>query len=443
MNPAISPVTERLPTIDALRGVAVLGILLMNVAGFAFHPAAYNDPTIQGGASGVNYWTFLVNAVLVDGAMRGIFTILFGAGVCLLTGRAESRGAAAVAADIYYRRILWLLVFGVLHAYLLWWGEVLYPYALLGLVLYPFRRMSVRGLIAGAALLAVLMTGLAIYDARKAERQRAAWTSVQELRQAGKVLTDEDNSAASGWETKLKLMKPDARAVAANRAANTGSLISMIRVRAEAVGFYHHQALYSPMQWDYLALMLLGMALLKTGVLTAERPDRFYGGMALAGYALGLPLHAAQLYTQTSGWFSITATLWASSYYEFARIAICLGHIAVCMLLFRHAVARGLTRALAAAGQMALTNYLMQSVVCTLVFNGMGLYGRLERHQAYYVVFAIWAAQLWWSPFWLRRFRFGPAEWVWRSLSYWQRQPMQRGRAPGGSAAESMATVVN
>jgi len=443
MNSAIAPTTERVQTIDAIRGVAVLGILLMNIIGFAFHFSAYTDPTIQGGASGINYWTFLVNAVLVDGKMRGMFTILFGAGVCLLTSRAEERGGGIGVADVYYRRTLWLLVFGVLHAYLLWFGEVLYPYALLGLVLFPFRRMSARGLIVITAVFTVLMTGGAVYDASEAVKQKETWELAQKLKKEQKTLTEEQEKAVSGWEEKLKFMKPDAKALAKSRADNTGTFVSMVKARAEILSFFHRQAIYSPLLWDFLALMLLGMALLKTGVLTAGRSTSFYVRMALIGYLIGLPLHALQLYTQTSGWFSIDATMWAGVYYQFGRIAVCLAHIAVWMLIFKHGVAPRLTRILAATGQMALTNYVMQSVICTLIFNVGKLHSTMERHQVYYVVFAIWAAQLIWSPIWLRHYRFGPAEWLWRSLTYWQRQPMRRRFGPQGEAAAGIATVVN
>lgn len=442
MNPAIAPASDRLQSVDALRGVAVLGILLMNIIGFAFHHAVYGDPTIQGGASGINYWTFLINAVLVDGKMRGMFTILFGAGICLLTGRAEERGAGAGVADVYYRRTVWLLVFGALHAYLLWWGEVLYPYALLGLALYPFRRMSVRSLIALSALLTVLMTGQAYYDAAVGVREKAGWDAVEKLKKEGKTPTDEQEKDASGWEATLRNMKPSPRAIARNHAGNTDSFGSMVRLRSGLLGYYQRQAMYSPLLWDLLAPMLLGMALFKIGILTGERSTGFYLQMALISYLIGLPLHAVQLYTQTSGWFSVNATLWAATYYQFARTAVCLGHIAVFMLIFKHGVAPGCTRVLASVGQMALTNYVMQSVICTLIFNVLKLHGTMQRYQVYYIVLAIWAAQLCWSPLWLRRYRFGPLEWVWRSLTYWQRQPMRQ-PAPGVPAAERVGTVVN
>jgi uncharacterized protein len=438
MSEALAPVAgqQRLEAIDAIRGVAVLGILAMNIVGFAFHPAVYSDPTVAGGAQGLNLWVFILNAILMDGKMRGMFTLLFGAGVYLLASRGEQRGSGDVA-DVYYRRNLWLLLFGVAHAYLLWWGEVLYPYAVLGLMLFPFRRMSARGLVILSSVLVLAMIGGGIYEAIDAGKTKQKALAAQALKKEGKKLTEDQEKAVAGWEERLKFMKPDAAALKKNHDQNTGGFVSTVKARAEMVGFFHHLPLYSPMFWDFTAMMFLGMALIKTGVLTAERSTAFYVKLAAAGYLIGLPLHGVQLWLQLHGWFDVIASAWAGVFYEPARIAVCLGHVAVWMLVFRLRWLPGLTRVLAATGQMALTNYLMQSVICTLVFNVLKLHGSMQRYQVYFVVAAIWLLELAWSPLWLRRFRFGPAEWCWRSLTYWRRQPMLAHAAPAGFHAPS------
>ncbi len=429
MTSALAPVQaqQRIRNIDAIRGVAVLGILAMNIVGFAFHPAVYGDPTIAGGAQGVNLWVFIVNAFLVDGKMRGMFTLLFGAGVILLTSRAEERGGGIGIADIYYRRTLWLLLFGLLHAYLLWWGEVLYPYALLGLLLFPFRKLSASRLLSASAVLCALMIGGGVYDAWDTGKQLEKYNAAMALKKQNTKLTDEQQSDISKWEEKLKFMKPDAAALKKNHDLNVGGFNNNVKARAEIVGFFHRQPIYSPILWDLLVMMLAGMALLKTGVLTGERSTAFYAKLAAASYLIGFPLHAVQVWIQMNGWFSIVSSTWAGVFYEPARIAVTLGHIAVWMLVFKHGILPWLSRSLAATGQMALTNYLMQSVICTLIFNVVGLHESFQRYQIYYVVAAIWAVELIWSPIWLSRFRFGPAEWLWRSLTYWQPQPMRMG----------------
>src|SRR4029453_6469567 len=132
---------ERVRAMDTLRGVAVLGILLMNILGFAYPFAASFDPTVAGGVTGANLWIWAVNTTLFEGKMRAIFSMLFGAGMLVLTSRLEQRGLGAQAADVYYRRVLWLLAFGLIHAYFIWWGDILFFYAVLGLFLFPFRRL--------------------------------------------------------------------------------------------------------------------------------------------------------------------------------------------------------------------------------------------------------------------------------------------------------------
>jgi uncharacterized protein len=130
--------SARISAIDALRGFALLGILLMNIVGMSMFTAAYDDPTVTGGATGANLWVWAVMHVLAEGKMRCLFSLVFGASVLLLTSRLEASGRSS--ADIYYRRTLWLLGFGIVHAYLLWDGDILYPYALCGLALFPFRK---------------------------------------------------------------------------------------------------------------------------------------------------------------------------------------------------------------------------------------------------------------------------------------------------------------
>ncbi len=188
-------------------------------------------------------------------------------------------------------------------------------------------------------------------------------------------------------------------------------------------------ATYSPKNWDIMLMMLLGIALLRNGFLTGALTTTQYAGIAAAGYLLGLPPAIWATWNMMHYDFDIVASGFSFAVYEPSRIAICLAHTALVLIVLRSGWFSGLFRLLQAAGQMAFTNYLMQSVICTVFFTGFHFYGRLERYQLYFVVFAIWAAQLVWSPIWLRRFRFGPMEWCWRSLTYWERQPMKMSTA--------------
>lgn len=138
-NPAPVDAAERVEALDTVRGFALLGILLMNICSFGMPSAAESNPTVWGGATGVDLWLWWMQSVFWSGKMRALFSLCFGAGVIYLTARAESRGASA--ADVYYRRTFWLMAFGIAHACLLWYGDILYPYALMGLLLYPLRKL--------------------------------------------------------------------------------------------------------------------------------------------------------------------------------------------------------------------------------------------------------------------------------------------------------------
>jgi uncharacterized protein len=185
--------------------------------------------------------------------------------------------------------------------------------------------------------------------------------------------------------------------------------------------------------WDMLAMMLLGMALFVWGFFTNKLRTSTYAMWMLIGYGIGIPV-AWVLFDK--GWMSTLdmgayTDRWRSShrvFEEFRRIPLTLGHASLIMLIFRSRLVPWLMKAFANVGQMAFTNYLMQSIICTFFFYGYGFgnYNKLYFHQLYYVVFAVWIFQLIFSAIWLRYFRFGPFEWLWRSLTYWRRQPMKK-----------------
>jgi uncharacterized protein len=419
--------SERLSSIDVVRGVAVLGILLMNIVGFAFHVATYADPTVAGGDTGLNFWVYAANAVLVDGKMRGIFSLVFGAGVVILTSRAVERGAAADAADIHLRRMFWLMLFGAVHAYVLWWGEILYPYALLGLFLYPMRRLSPRGLIISGCVFAVLLTLAMTGEAFRAAAMFEDAAAANAAAQRGEILTKEQREAQDEWRKRLEGVKPDAAELARVNEAFRGSWASYMGENARLVAQFHFTPYYFPLLWDMLAMMLFGMAMMKTGILSASRSFGFYARMAAIGYGIGVPLSIWLVWRNVAADFDHLALGFNAILYEPARIPLCFGHVAVVMLIVKSGALNRLTARLAAVGQMALSNYVLQSLICSTLFYGygFGLFGTLQRYQIYYVVLACWIIHLTWSPWWLRRHCFGPLEWCWRSLTYWQRQPMR------------------
>jgi uncharacterized protein len=426
MPPVPAAGQDRLEHLDVIRGVALFGILLINITVFGL-PKAYNDPTIWGGATGANLWSWIVVSLFFEGTQRGLFSILFGASTILLAASLTAR-TRHDAADLFLRRSLWLMVFGLLHAYfVLWTQEILFCYGLTALCVYTFRTLNPRPLLVIAAGGVLLGTLLNVYDARAAIDAHARASAAGTARVSGVALTDAQKEDIKAWQAIESDIKPDRATIDKDLAAYRGSYADIFAYQLP-INVYYQTWFNYRFFFDVFAPMLIGMALLKTGVLTLERPNAVYAGMAVAGYGIGLAVNAFELKTIMGGQFSALSQIRTWPTYDIGRVATTIGHLGALLLLCRAGALPSLRRRLAAVGQMALTNYVMVSIVCAAIFYGfgLGLYGRLERHQLYYVVAGIAAFQLIASPLWLARYRFGPLEWLWRSLTYWERQPMAR-----------------
>jgi uncharacterized protein len=217
-----------------------------------------------------------------------------------------------------------------------------------------------------------------------------------------------------------------------------GSYWAIVRHRASDVLLFQLVGDLVLLPWGALGRMLLGMGLVKLGVLSAGRSRQYYRPLAVLGYASGLLLTASGLLDLFRHGYRPIDAPWGELLFELGVVPVALGHAAVVMLLYKAGAQGWLAPRLAAVGRMALTNYLAQSLLCTTLFYGygLGLFGRVGRVGLWGVVLAVWALQLLASPAWLRRFRYGPAEWLWRSLTYWRWQPLSdRPAGPPAPAA--------
>ena len=451
-GPFLSPVvrTERISSVDTVRGVALLGILLINIVSYGLPSNAYDDPTIAGGASGLNLAAWTINYVLFEGKMRALFSMLFGAGVVLLSSRLEQRDPTAGVADIYYRRILWLLAIGFVHAYFLWEGDILYFYALSGLILFPFRKMKPKALVLTGLLVLAVLIPKTIREGRDARALYQDASAADASAAAGKPLTDEQRDAQTQWAKKLREWKPSPIQIEHDIALHRGGYWNLFRQRANWVARAQSVDFYRFLFFDTAGMMLVGMGLLRLGFFSAQRSYREYALTALLGYAVGISISSYVAYWNIRFHFDAVATLfqWTPyavlkwSGYDVERLAIGLAHASIILMICKAGLFRWVTSRLAAVGQMALTNYLSHTIICGILFNGygFGLFGKLQRYQLYWVVLAIWIFQLAVSEPWLRHFRFGPAEWLWCSLTYWKLQPM-RLALPVPSDRETLAPI--
>lgn len=388
---SLTPPAARLASLDVVRGVAVLGILLLNVVSFGLPEAAYLNPRAYGGWHGADLAAWAINFVLFDGKMRGLFSFLFGASMLLVIERAEAKGENA--ASVHYRRMAWLLAFGLAHLWLVWHGDILAHYALMGMLAYGLRGLPVERLLALGVVLVLATT--VIFAALPGTIH--AGHELQELNRMMGV--------------------PAVSEIARELALYRGDYAGILRAR-----FTEHAATPLVLLWFFgpetLAYMLFGMAGLRSGMLRSDWSRARYLRWLLICWGIALPLHGALAAYQIATGFSLfSVALGGWTLTVLLRPLMIAGW--ACLILLLAKPGSALTERLAAAGRMAFTNYLLTSLICTSLFYGYGFgwFGHLSRWQLYPVVFVIWAMILLWSKPWLARFRFGPFEYLWRSLA--------------------------
>ncbi|WP_071891271.1 DUF418 domain-containing protein [Hymenobacter sp. PAMC 26628] len=431
---------DRLQNLDMLRGVALLGILMMNIPYFAL-PEQFAEG-FRRDVHSANFWTYAVIEVLFEGKMRALFSMIFGAGIVLFALRKERAGLPV--AGLFYRRMGWLVLFGLLHAHLLLWeGDILYFYGIGGMLAFLFRKLPAKYLALGVPLVAVLGFAASTLFFQHVRAVRFGYVAAQAAQRRHQPLTAAQKEQVAEWQTMEKDHLPNPRLVAEHKRQMKSGYASVAgRIRRPTWDSQTKYLFFTIP--DVLTLMLLGIALFKWGFFTGQWSRAQYWRTAVWGYAVGLPLVLLSFYLQYQrgtgaaaqiAYIETHAVAWAGLIYPVQRVALVLAHSSVLLLLHQAGAWLGLTRRLAAVGQMAFTNYIMQTVFCTLIFFGYGLnyYADLQYYQLYFVVAGIWLVQLIISPIWLKYFLFGPLEWLWRSLTYWQVQPMRR--APGAASA--------
>ncbi len=422
---------DRIKSIDTIRGVALLGILMMNIPGFGINWDFWYNIT-HAPHSGKDYYTFATVMVFFEGTMRGLFSMLFGAGMVLFMLNKKDPPLGPTVAEYYYRRLLWLVLFGLFNAFvLLWEGDILFFYGLCGMILFPFRKLKPQWLLViGLVCIAFTMLKSNI-DYQESRDKRNMYNEAVSAVKEKKKLTPEQAAAKTEWTEMEKRQKPDTFYTNENqRKMRSGYPTIFTYFIPQNVGgevWYMYNGL-----WDMLCMMFIGMALFLWGFFSNKLRTSTYVMWMLIGYGIGIPVGwmiVDQGYMGAATWGEYVDR-WRVGHMvfaEFRRLPLTIGHASLIMLIFRSRLVPGLMKALSNVGQMAFTNYLMQSIICTFFFYGYGWgnYNRLYFHQLYYVVGSVWIFQLLFSSIWLRYFRFGPFEWLWRSLTYWKKQPMR------------------
>lgn len=410
--------STRAATVDVIRGVAVMGILAMNIVAFAMPTAAHFVPS-PGMAEprSADIWAWALAFIFIDGKMRGLFSLLFGASMLLMIDRAEADGLDS--GSIHRRRMFWLLVFGLLHFFLIWWGDILTLYAAVGLAAYGFRAKSAKRLLGwSVAIFLVAIALWLLFQFQLLNMQSAA------------AMANADPQIVKEWQATEAGIGGTPESAAAEVSRYRGSYGGILEEKLTESWFMPiaQLAMFGP---ETLAFMLLGMWSVRSGFIVGAWESRRYGMVALAGLAISLPAYTAMAWlVHRSDYDPIAgfaASLGGGSLF---RPVMTLAYAAIIVAIARRGADGWLGARVAAAGRAAFTNYLGTSLVATFIFYGwgLGLFGAVGRAELYLIVLAICLLMLLWSKPWLDRYRQGPLEWLWRSLVRGALQPF---RLPG------------
>ena len=413
---AVTESGRRIVTLDIIRGIAVMGIFSVNITAFAMIEGAYFNPPAYGGHEGPNLAIWVANLILIDGKMRSLFSMLFGASMLLVIQRAEANGESG--AKVHFARMAVLFAIGWVHYHFLWWGDILKDYAVTGCLAFFWRRTSVKQLLGWATGFYVF--GMLFFGSYLT--QVLQWDQAAHAAGASK-------SVVANWNDFAQMVYPPAADIAKDLALHRGGWL----------GIVHYWVVEKPFSWvqgtlfflpETLALMLFGMAGFKSGYLTGEWDNRRYLRWAVVGISLGALASIALAYADVRSHF-YAPLVFGGFIVGLApfRLLQAAGFAALIILLTRNL--GWLAQRVAATGRCAFTNYLGTSLIATFVFYGWGLgyYGYAERWQAWLLVPLVWMLMLLWSKPWLDHFHYGPLEWVWRSLARGRLQPFRKPRA--------------
>ena len=407
--------SDRILTLDIVRGVAVMGILVMNIVAFAMPFPAYANPAAYGGDSGLDMASWAFNFLVFDGKMRGLFSILFGASTLLVIERAIAAGRSGAKA--HYARMLVLLGFGLIHFYFIWFGDVLALYALSGMLLYFFRNRSPRALIRWAVAflsLSVIYFALIGLTGALAGNPNLPPDAVANMIESRRVIESEVGASSFKIPDELALYRSD--------------YATIVDSRLNGRRWEPFQS-FLGFGFETLGLMFLGMAMFKSGFLTGGWEAARYRRWAIRSAAIALPPLAFLAWWQAGANFDAVRVFLAFLALSVPfDVLLAVGWAAAIIWWVKVGPMPALKARVAAAGRMAFTNYLATSIVMTSLFYGygLGLFGEVSRAALWPFVLGMWGLILAWSKPWLDRFAYGPLEWLWRSLSRVRLQPMRR-----------------
>ncbi len=467
------PATDnpRISSLDILRGIALLGILVISIWEFGGFSAA-EQAFYRTGNHGGNYKLLTTISILFDGKMQALFAMVFGAGIILFLQR-KDHPVPITSADAYIRRQMWLIIFGIFNAFILLWpGDILFQYGVAGILLFAFSRMKAKGLFIAALVCTLVYCGKQYWNYADDKKEYKKYTAVLAVEKKFKqdstarasedsldrtkdtillkdkliknkladslarkkdTLTGKQAEEKGGWEGRIKGFKYDsAKVKAENKAmrAGYGKVWTHLMQRSQNKESFW---LYRIGIWDIGSMMFLGMALLGIGFFSSRFSSSRYLIIALltiaAGFALAwFRIHNNNISSDDYTKYIEKHAIPYNQFFPIERILMATGYASLVLWLLRMNLVNWLWEALAATGRIAFTNYMIQSIICSFFFYGYGFgyFGRLNQWELYFMVAEIALVQIVFSVFWMRYYRMGPLEWLWRCLVYRKWLPIKK-----------------
>jgi len=434
----------RIASLDIIRGIAILLILVMNIRSMGSYAISLFDVRYPTWSS-ADYWATLISWTLLEGTQRGLLELLLGAGIMIMARRAMTADGPVEVADIHFRRNLWLCMFGLANAFLLlWWGDILLSYGLAAVFLFPFRKLGPK---AQCGVAAVIVAALMMYSAHSYRTETSRLQQAEQLVAAetvGQTLSEADKAALKDHRERLarrtQLPAENARArekIAEADKAHHSTFAAYWNV--QRLDWLVAMTYFWTVQGEIVATMLIGMALFQWGVVQGQARRSLYWSMLILGYGIGFTLRG-------SYWLEVLefqpGQRWQGNLREVSRLAMTFGHLALIHLMARTPIGYRAMKIFEAPGRMPLTVYLFTSfLMMWIVFApwGLGLWGAWGHAKLVALSLAVIAAELVATNLWLRHFATGPMEWLWKSLTYQRRLPFRKPSSVNAEPAPSLA----
>lgn len=405
--------SERIPSLDFLRGIAIFGILFINIESFVY-PNPWSSWQYGYESSidhSMRFWVYF----LTQGKFYAMFSILFGVGFVIFLERVQQKTTGIKAMDIYARRLLWLFIIGVIHAYFIWDGDILYHYSICGFLLLPFRSMKSRSLLFVVLILASFLFFKSYETVSKRKESLEKYNLALNIKESDR--TEKDNKLITGWENRYSKKSPDLSEVLE---IPKPTFWEGVKKSYEHLNVHKGEFYYQSLILSTLVLMLIGILLFRTGVFSDYKLWKHYWVISISILIFGLIINGLRYYQWTyEDHIPNTSTLIALLF-TFSKEILGVGYILILNGVFQKYLKNVKFKVFTKIGKTALSNYIFQSIILGIIFYGygFGLFNKFTRFELLGFVLSIWSIQIIVTYLWLKYHKQGPLEFVWRKLTY-------------------------